>query len=112
MTDRESQTTEPPPYKHAVIERPGYDALWLWFNLSYASFLTLPRVLMHEMPDEWQRKMANLLEEFDTTFDTSHLPNTTVRCVRDGKLVEMPEFLKSYRHPRYEDIEACRIKHK
>ena len=30
-----------------------------WFGLSYASFLTLPRVLMEAMPEEWQRKMTN-----------------------------------------------------
>jgi len=45
----------------------GYDKLWSWFGLSYASFLTLPRVMMHEMPDEWQGKMADLLEEWDST---------------------------------------------
>lgn len=32
----------------------GENALWLWFGLSRASWLTLPRVLMHEMPDEWR----------------------------------------------------------
>lgn len=39
---------------------PGYDALWGWFGLSRASFLVLPRVLMHEMPDDWQLRMAAL----------------------------------------------------
>jgi hypothetical protein len=91
-----------------VTDRPGYDALWLWFGLSYASFLTLPRVLMHEMPDEWQARMAALLAEYDATFDTSELPNTTVRAVREGKLVEMPEFPKKYRRPEYDEIAACK----
>lgn len=34
-----------------------YDAakdLACWFGLSYASFLVLPRVLMQDMPPEWQ----------------------------------------------------------
>lgn len=47
----------------------GYDALWNWFGLSRSSWLTLPRVLMHEMPDDWQRKMAKLLEEYDEYWD-------------------------------------------
>jgi hypothetical protein len=88
----------------------GHQRLWGWFGLSYASFLTLPRVLMHEMPDDWQGKMADLLEEYDATFDTSSLPNTTVRAVREGKLVEMPEFFKKYRRPEYEEIAACKRK--
>jgi cation transport regulator ChaB len=46
----------------------GSDRLWLWFSLSYANFLTLPRALMHQMPEEWQDKMAELLEEFDDTY--------------------------------------------
>lgn len=87
--------------KESDVRGEGYQRLWGWFGLSYASFLTLPRVLMHAMPDEWQKKMAALLEEYDDTFDYDSLPNTTVRCTRDGKLVEMPEIIKNYRHPDY-----------
>ena len=49
----------------------GYEKLWQWFGSSRASFLVIPRVLMHEMPDEWQSKMADLLDEYDNAFDTS-----------------------------------------
>jgi len=90
--------------------RPGYERLWGWFGLSYASFLTLPRVFMHEMPDEWQNKMATLLQEFDAAFDTRDLPNTTVRATKNGKLVKMPDFIINYRHPGQERIEACKTK--
>ena len=41
----------------------------LWFELSYAQFLTVPRLVMQSMPLEWQRKMAVLLQEMDETFD-------------------------------------------
>lgn len=88
----------------------GYDRLWLWFGLSRASFLTLPRVLMHEMTDEWQMRMAELLEEYNATFNPSCLPNTTVRAVRDGKLVKMPYVLKQYRRPDHDSIDAMRIR--
>ena len=40
-----------------------------WFELSYAQYLTVPRLVMQSMPLEWQRKMAVLLQEMDETFD-------------------------------------------
>ena len=45
------------------------DKLQNWFELSYAQFLTVPRLVLESMPDEWQTKMAELLEEMDDTFD-------------------------------------------
>ena len=50
------------------MTRRGYEALWLWFGLSRSAFATLPRVLMHEMPDDWQADMARLLNQFDEVF--------------------------------------------
>jgi hypothetical protein len=77
----------------------GYSRLWGWFGLSYASFLTIPRVLMHDMPDEWQGKMADLLAEYEAAFP--NLPNigTSVSGTRNGKFVHIPDWLKRYRHP-------------
>jgi len=40
-----------------------------WFELSYAQYLTVPRLVMQSMPLKWQRKMAVLLREMDETFD-------------------------------------------
>jgi hypothetical protein len=40
-----------------------------WFELSYAEFLTIPRLVLESMPVEWQHKMAALLTEMDNTFD-------------------------------------------
>jgi hypothetical protein len=87
----------------------GKDRLWCWYGLSRASWLTLPRVLMHEMPDEWQRRMAVLLEEFDEEF-----PNWTgdlhfyVSARRGGKMTPLPAALCDYRHPHLHDIDALR----
>lgn len=96
------------PTTAGIINTPGHDALWNWFGLSRAAFLTLPRVLMHEMPDEWQRQMASLLEQYNAAF--TRLPNIgcTVRATRGGKLVEMPEVYTNYRHPDREEIEGLR----
>jgi hypothetical protein len=93
-------------YDKFIIET-GHDLLWGWFGLSYASWLTLPRVLMHSMPDEWQKKMANLLFEFADTFSNVPPLDTRVFFVKNGKLQKNPDWL-GYRHPDYERIEAMK----
>lgn len=92
----------------AMPDRQGYDRLWGWFSLSYASFLTLPRVLMHEMPDEWQGKMADLLDEYDATFPNTPDIGTRVQITVNGKLARTPAWLINYRHPDRSTIDACR----
>ncbi len=47
----------------------GAEPISTWFELSYAQFLTVPRLVMESMPVEWQYKMTALLEEMDATFD-------------------------------------------
>jgi len=86
------------------VNCPGYDALWLWFGLSRASFLTLPRVLMHEMPDEWQGKMAALLNEMDEAFPKSPAGDAIVRR-RAGS---WPDWLLNYRRPQPSEIDQAR----
>lgn len=85
-----------------VVETPGHDALWQWFGLSYASFLVLPRVLMHEMPDDWQRRMAELLAEYDAAFPfleaPAYRPHVTLRD-NSNRFVTTPDWLVNYRHP-------------
>jgi hypothetical protein len=77
----------------------GYNKLWLWFGLSRASWLTLPRSLMHQMPDEWQSKMADLLDEFDDTFDSSEMPSPIVNARKNGRFTRWPYWILNYRHP-------------
>lgn len=82
------------------VRRPGYDDLWGWFGLSYASWLTLPRAMMHEMPDAWQAKMAALLKEWDETWVTSDSPTPTVMGRgNDGKYKKYDSRILYYRHP-------------
>ena len=45
------------------------DPINQWFELTYAQFLTVPRLVMQSMSIGWQRKMAVLLQEMDETFD-------------------------------------------
>ena len=61
----------------------GADHLSCKFSLSHASFLTIPRVLMEAMPDEWQERMA-------TGFETH-------KQGRDGDaLTELQHLITSY----------------
>jgi hypothetical protein len=95
---------------HVIVMRKGYDRLWSWFSLSSASFLTLPRVMMHEMPDEWQGKMAALLEEWDNTWDSYELPTPSVNAKKDGKFTKWPNWVLNYRHPDRYEVEKLRVR--
>lgn len=89
----------------------GHERLWGWFGLSYASFLTLPRVLMHQMPDEWQGRMAKLLEEYDAAYPMNQVEplELHVSARRDGKYCELPDELKHYRHPRLAELQKYKV---
>lgn len=78
----------------------GFDRLWGWFGLSRASFITIPRILMHEMPDEWQEKMAELLEQYDEAFPNQ--PDVIPYVVfknGNGRFTQGPKWMLEYRHP-------------
>jgi hypothetical protein len=84
----------------------GSEALWQWFGLSYASWLTLPRVLMCQMPDEWQGQMAKLLNEIQEKFYPLEL-ETRVSVVKNKRLTMVPSWIRDYRHPDLEAIAAA-----
>jgi hypothetical protein len=67
---------------------------------------------MHQMPDEWQKKMAELLEEWEDTWDTEEVcGGTTVRLTDDrGKLIPTPDWVHNYRHPQQSEIDRYRRK--
>jgi hypothetical protein len=88
----------------------GYDKLWDWFGLSRASWLTMPRIMMHEMPDEWQEKMADLCNEWDQTWDSSEMPSPMVSAKADnGKFTRWPSWVLNYRHPNINEADKLRI---
>jgi hypothetical protein len=90
-----------------MSERPGYERLWGWFGLSRASWLSVPRVLMHEMPDEWQEQMAALLEQLSETFPNAPLDEIHVSVKERGKFVSMPDWI-GYRYPDKEALDSFR----
>lgn len=90
----------------------GHNKLSCWFELSYASFLTLPRVVMEDMPDEWQGKMADLLNELDETYP--NFPNFKYRVqrVEGNRLSKFPRWLLNYRHPDFLELDKYKAKSK
>ena len=87
----------------------GYEALWLWFGLSRSSWLTLPRVLMHAMPDAWQGAMAKLLQDGDEIFQNMPAQGYRVQVTdMAGRLIKTPEWLINYRHPNRRMIEKIK----
>lgn len=105
---------EPAPDLEAVLAdpkihySPGHEELWGWFSLSYASWLTLPRVLMHAMPDDWQMKMAELLREWDDTWKGLEDVSTGVTMRRRNRFIRVPHWISNYRHPDGQAIEEFR----
>ena len=90
---------------------PGHDALWGWFGLSYASWITIPRVMAHAMPDDWQQRMFDLLTEFDEAFPGKHapdMPHPIVSAMLGRRFTKWPDWLLNYRHPDREEIERLR----
>jgi hypothetical protein len=62
-----------------------------------------------EMPDDWQNKMADLLEQWDDTWNSSEMPAPCVSAKKDGKFTRWPSWLLNYRHPNKTAIEKMRI---
>lgn len=90
-------------------DRPGYDALWLWFSMSRSSYAVLPRVMMHDMPDAWQAAFARLMDEWDETWINQPDYGTRVQLTDlDGKLIGTPGWLLNYRHPDREQLDRMR----
>ncbi len=81
-----------------------------WFGLTYAQFLTVPRIVMQSMPIEWQRKMVDLLKEMDETFDwTPEEGNYWVRIRDDKGRFHAPDSaICDYRHGSVEHL----VRHK
>lgn len=68
-------------WPHDYVE---HEAIHRWFNLTYANYLVLPRAVLQSMPDEWQVRMVQLLEEAHELYGGLDWPDYHVQ-VRDGR---------------------------
>lgn len=76
------------------------DDLHTWWELSYAQYLTVPRLAMMSMPSEWRNKMAALLKELDETIDWRPENGRYYCYLRvNGKFTKDP--LSNYRRGKY-----------
>lgn len=73
---------------------PGHEKLHGWFNLTYASYLTIPRTVLQSMPDKIQGRLADVLAEMDAFVDTRNFswpPEGAVSVVqlrKDGRFIK------------------------
>lgn len=80
-----------------------------YFGLTYASYQVLPRVLMQEMPEDWQRRFVELMREADDLFEWPKSGSGYVVQLRDertGRFVHDP--LSRYRRPDWQAVEKAR----
>lgn len=76
------------------------------FGLSYASYLVFPRVLMEQMPFEWQTQFRRLWDEWSDTWQGERqLYAVTIRDAA-GHFGNDP--LGNYRYPDWAAIERAR----
>ena len=85
----------------------GHGKLWRRF-IRGQCFVVLPRAYMHEMPDEWQGRMADLLAEIDEALVERDTVMGDIGFVvrgqnRDGKLAKLPEPVFAYKYP-HDDV--------
>jgi hypothetical protein len=80
-----------------------------WFELSYASFLVIPRVILQDMPEEWQHKFVALLDELDARYPNQPEVGTRVQVTDlDGNLIKTPADIINYRRPNKKWLKQIR----
>ncbi|MFU6607807.1 hypothetical protein ACM799_19495 [Pseudomonas aeruginosa] len=88
----------------------GYDQLWGWFGLSRSAYAVLPRVMMHAMPDDWQARFAELMDEWDDHWPNQPDITAHVQIKQNNRFISTPPWLLNYRHPDHNQLNAMRGK--
>lgn len=84
-------------FRKQPAKEDGHQRLWGFFGLTHTSWLVLPRVLMHEMPADWQGRMTDLLEEMSAAFPNAPGIETQITMKKHNRFIPMPSWL-NYRH--------------
>lgn len=61
------------------------EPIHLWFELSYAQYLTIPRSVLQSMPLGWQKRFVKCLEELDELIDWRPKEGRYWVQLKDGK---------------------------
>jgi len=99
MNCKSSDSHEPPNPTDAepVINE---DPIHLWFELTYASYLTIPRSVLQSMPQDWQSKFVTLLNELDATIDWRPESGCYWVQLKDENGNKIPDPLMDYQRGR------------
>jgi hypothetical protein len=81
------------------VYKESAEPIHLWFELSYAQYLTIPRSVMQAMPHEWQVRMAECLQQLDNTIDWRPKEGRYWVKLKDGNGRYVHDPLMNYRHP-------------
>lgn len=73
--------------REAKKVQPEREKIHDWFELSYAQYLTIPRSVLQSMPDDWQERFVELLEELDEAIDWRPKEGTYQVTLREVKEV-------------------------
>lgn len=80
-----------------------------WFELSYASWLTIPRVLLEDMPGSWQVQFTKLLQEYAERYPKQPHIGTQVRVTdMRNRLTPTPKWITNYKRPDQSMIQSIR----
>lgn len=109
LLDEEPTTAQPSPLQSEQANA-GYDQLWAWFGLSRSAYAVLPRVMMHAMPDEWQGRFAELMDEWDDHWPNQPDITAHVQIKQNNRFISTPPWLLNYRHPDHNQLNAMRGK--
>lgn len=92
-----------------VIDLTGQSKLDDFFGLSYASWLTLPRVFLNDIPDEWKKQFTELLEQLEDRYPNApNMSNRVMLVDASGKFRKTPKELINYRRPDRDFLKRCR----
>ncbi|HHX0959336.1 TPA: hypothetical protein ACU6GP_005147 [Pseudomonas aeruginosa] len=106
LLDEEPAAAQPSP----APTTSGYDQLWGWFGLSRSAYAVLPRVMMHAMPDDWQARFAELMDEWDDHWPNQPDITAHVQIKQNNRFISTPPWLLNYRHPDHNQLNAMRGK--
>ncbi|NER82767.1 MAG: hypothetical protein F6K42_25070 [Leptolyngbya sp. SIO1D8] len=94
---------------HKVRRRQQDSPIHVWFELSYAQYLTIPRAVLQSMPQDWQCRFVACLEELDSTFDWRPDEGNYWVYLSEESATECNDPLSDYRDRRtYDYIEHLR----
>lgn len=70
-----------------------------WFGLSYSSYLVMPRTMLQSMPDEWQEKFVEMIEQCNLLeLPKDYTNDYRVTMIKDKKFYKDP--LRNYERGR------------